>query len=292
MLCNRKRSKDERDTRSKFGAVVEVNYGLELSMMTPVRGESRLALSNRISTIERNAQAAGRMTVYQPNDPIHAFLRCLRMCDGMSNHLTNVTKDLTKFELAQPGKQFDLTVSDINMELDLGKAPEVLELLHSAKTSIDDLPIGASPTIANMKIPSYGTDAILDLETMPKQQLIASINADLLDAKGMVIYPQVYEIVTQALGNDSIDPAIHAKIKGGQGKPPKICDACNQRGHEADGCWKRGLAFLPPSLAKKIRQYNLRFGDAPKSPPVDDTTKPIPHIPSSPRPSQSRPSRV
>jgi hypothetical protein len=124
---------------------------------------------------------------------------------------------------------------------------------------------------------------------MSKDQLIASINDDLRKSTHMESYPQIYDVASQALGIDSIDPAIHSRIKGGQGTPPKICDACNQRGHVADACWKRGLAFLPPALARKIRQYNLRFGDTPKVPPVDDATRPIPHIPPSSSPKNRPP---
>lgn len=41
-----------RKTIPKFGAVLDINYSVELSTMKPINGESRLALASRISAID------------------------------------------------------------------------------------------------------------------------------------------------------------------------------------------------------------------------------------------------
>ena len=42
-----------------------------------------------------------------------------------------------------------------------------------------------------------------------------------------------------------------------------ICDACGARGHHASKCFKRGTAFLPRDVQRRIAAYNAKFGDTP-----------------------------
>ena len=45
----------------------------------------------------------------------------------------------------------------------------------------------------------------------------------------------------------------------------KVCDGP----HDADDCHKRGLPFMPPSMAKKILRFNEIHGSVPKTPKKD-----------------------
>ena len=50
--------------------------------------------------------------------------------------------------------------------------------------------------------------------------------------------------------------------------PKVVCDLCDGP-HDIDSCHKRGLPFMPPSMAKKVLRYNETHGFAPKVPKKD-----------------------
>jgi len=52
-----------------------------------------------------------------------------------------------------------------------------------------------------------------------------------------------------------------------------VCKACGRNHHE-DNCFRRGLAFLPPSEAKRITRYNELHGSKPKIPKTDPLPRP------------------
>jgi len=68
-------------------------------------------------------------------------------------------------------------------------------------------------------------------------------------------------------------------------RPIIVCKACGRNHHE-DNCFRRGLAFLPPSEAKRITRFNELNGDKPKVPKTD----PLPR-PSSPYHASRKPNR-
>ena len=68
-------------------------------------------------------------------------------------------------------------------------------------------------------------------------------------------------------------------------RPIIVCKACGRNHHE-DNCFRRGLAFLPPSEAKRITRFNELNGDKPKVPKTD----PFPR-PSSPYHASRKPNR-
>ena len=43
-----------------------------------------------------------------------------------------------------------------------------------------------------------------------------------------------------------------------------ICGCCGRIGHKDDACIIRGPRFLPPSLRRKMNQFNALHGDEPK----------------------------
>ena len=63
--------------------------------------------------------------------------------------------------------------------------------------------------------------------------------------------------------------------------PRVICDLCDGT-HDVDACHKRGLPFMPPSMAKKVLRYNEIHGFAPKVPKKD-----VIQTPSQPRHAKS-----
>ena len=46
-----------------------------------------------------------------------------------------------------------------------------------------------------------------------------------------------------------------------------VCECCGRIGHIASACIIRGTKFLPPSLRRKMNQFNALHGDKPKEPP-------------------------
>ena len=46
-----------------------------------------------------------------------------------------------------------------------------------------------------------------------------------------------------------------------------ICECCGRIGYKADACIIRGPKFLPPSLRRKMNQFNALHGDEPTEPP-------------------------
>jgi len=56
-------------------------------------------------------------------------------------------------------------------------------------------------------------------------------------------------------------------------RPIMVCKACGRNHHE-DNCFRRGLAFLPPSEAKRITRFNELNGDKPKVPKTDPLPRP------------------
>ena len=46
-----------------------------------------------------------------------------------------------------------------------------------------------------------------------------------------------------------------------------IFECCGRIGHKSDACIIRGTKFLPPSLRRKMNQFNALHGDKRKEPP-------------------------
>ena len=46
-----------------------------------------------------------------------------------------------------------------------------------------------------------------------------------------------------------------------------ICECCGRIGNKSYACIIRGPKFLPPSLRRKMNQFNALHGDKPKEPP-------------------------
>ena len=67
-----------------------------------------------------------------------------------------------------------------------------------------------------------------------------------------------------------------------------ICECCGRIVHKADTCIIRGPKFLPPSLRRKMNQFNALHGDKPKEPPGEWNSQP----PSAHFRSRSSPSRT
>lgn len=53
-----------------------------------------------------------------------------------------------------------------------------------------------------------------------------------------------------------------------------VCALCDGP-HDEDDCHKRGLPFMPPSMAKKVLRYNEIHGSVPKVPKKDLIQKPF-----------------
>ena len=53
-----------------------------------------------------------------------------------------------------------------------------------------------------------------------------------------------------------------------------ICEWCGRIRHKSDTCIILGPKFLPPSLRRKINQFNSLHGDEPKEPPREWNIKP------------------
>ena len=66
-----------------------------------------------------------------------------------------------------------------------------------------------------------------------------------------------------------------------------ICECCGRIGHKADACIIRGPKFLPPSLRRKMNQFNALHGDEPKETPREWNSQP-PATHFKPRSSPSR----
>lgn len=54
----------------------------------------------------------------------------------------------------------------------------------------------------------------------------------------------------------------------------RVCDLCDGP-HDVDSCYKRGLSFMPPSMAKKVLRYNEIHGSVPKEPKKDAIQTPF-----------------
>ena len=53
-----------------------------------------------------------------------------------------------------------------------------------------------------------------------------------------------------------------------------ICEYCGIIGHKVDACIIRAPKFLPPSLRRKMNQFNELHGDEPKKPPRERNSQP------------------
>ena len=53
-----------------------------------------------------------------------------------------------------------------------------------------------------------------------------------------------------------------------------ICECCGIIGHKVDACIIRGPKFLPPSLRRKMNQFNALHGDKTKEPPREWNSQP------------------
>ena len=53
-----------------------------------------------------------------------------------------------------------------------------------------------------------------------------------------------------------------------------ICGCCGSIGHNADACIICGPNFLPPSLIRKMNQFNALHGDEPTDPPREFNSQP------------------
>ena len=51
-----------------------------------------------------------------------------------------------------------------------------------------------------------------------------------------------------------------------------ICECCGRIGHKADACIIRGPKFFPPSLRRKMNQFNALHGDETKEPPRESNS--------------------
>ena len=72
-------------------------------------------------------------------------------------------------------------------------------------------------------------------------------------------------VPSSSSNNDA--PTIQPVIAALRTRQKSICECCGRIGHKADACIIRGPKFLPPSLRKKINQFNSLQGDETKEPP-------------------------
>ena len=53
-----------------------------------------------------------------------------------------------------------------------------------------------------------------------------------------------------------------------------ICECCRRIWQKSDACIIRGPKFLPPSLRRKMNQFNALHSDKPKEPPRERNSQP------------------
>ena len=76
----------------------------------------------------------------------------------------------------------------------------------------------------------------------------------------------------QAIYTIKYDPTITA-YRRGRVSLAIICDACGLKGHHASTCFRRGMAFLPRDVQRRVVAYNSKFGDHPDRDKSGDPTR-------------------
>ena len=103
-------------------------------------------------------------------------------------------------------------------------------------------------------------------DSVPFPESLGDINAFLKHSQ----CPDTLTLVEHGLLQHSTDFLPTANYAS---RPRVVCDVCD-KGHNTDDCHLRGLAFMPPALAKKVERYNELHGHSPKNPKIDKLQKP------------------
>ena len=139
-----------------------------------------------------------------------------------------------------------------------------------------------SPTCTTM-VPTIASAAAAPT-TDASDLLLTDIETELMEMDEDTFHDN-FGALMFALGDDiSRLPQIHSLTA-------KYCDCCNRKGHFSDECHIRGIDFLPPTMRKKVEQYNLLNGNKPKVPPKDRSRAPPGDAAPPSRPPASRPAK-
>ena len=262
------------------GAMIDDDFEYQINNYKAQPGTPRTAVEEGLNAILLEAEAHGCSV--QHHCILKNFLRILRSDPSIGPYVAQTSTKLDKHlrsavkdQQLLDGDGNEVTPRSINHMLDrLGIGSMINE------ASIMNVPTiaSAASTIGQDQF-EWGEDDKVQFSTKLGEQIGAELQH--LAETNEDLFHDTFSVISDLLDVDTI-PSIHA-LK------TKYCDCCNRKGHDADGCFIRGTAFLPPTMKKKVLQYNLINGDEPKEPPKDRPRQ-IPGDATPPK-SASKPSR-
>ena len=81
-----------------------------------------------------------------------------------------------------------------------------------------------------------------------------------------------YFIPSYSINNDA--ETLQPVITDLRTRQNSICEFCGRIGHKYDACIIRGPEFLPPTLRRKMNQFNTLHGDEPNESPIECNIQP------------------
>ena len=233
------------------GAMIDDDFNDQIRTYEAAPGTDRLGVETAIMRILNEAASNG--CAVAPLVVLKYFLRVLSKSIRIGPYLAKISTDLDRHIRSKTSDPF---TDEYGQPHSLRSINTMLDRL-GVDTVINGTNTRSMPTIA-----SATAAPCSDLLDNLTDDIGKSITEELCELDDSTFH-EVFANLQHVLGDNS---SFLPKIKALQAK---YCDCCNRKGHVSDQCHARGINFLPPTMQKKVRQFNLLHGDNPKIPPKD-----------------------